>query len=837
MRLPPLLSALPLLLFAVLAAACAGAASAAEARVRCVLTPPTDRRTDLYVSNREPLAPSPLVKLPIGAIKPRGWLRTTLETQARGMTGHLTEISRWCKAEKNAWLSPDGQGHSPWEELPYWLKGFGDLGYVLDDARIRKEASRWIEGMLASRQPDGWFGPVANKTGSRRVKGKPDFWPNMVALNCLQSYHEATGDKRVLDLMTAYFRFQSTVPDADFLVPFWQHVRAGDNLESVYWLYNRTGEAWLLEVAEKLHRNTADWTGGVANWHGVNISQCFRQPAIFWMQAREPKYRDAAYRNHTTVIEQYGQVPGGMFGADENCRKGYDDPRQAAETCSMVEFMHSFEMLAKITGDPVWADRCEEVAFNDLPASQPPDQRGLHYLTAPNQPVLDARNHSPGIQNGGCMFAYDPHRYRCCQHNHGHGWPYMAEELWLATSDGGLCASLYAASEVTAKVADGTEVTITEETAYPFDEAIALKIKAAEAVRFPLYLRVPAWCHGAQVKVNGKDVQAEARPLAYLVLDRTWADGDTVTLRLSMRLEAVVWAGNKGAVSIRRGPLWFSLAIGEQWNRIGGTDDWPAWEVLPKTPWNYGLEVDPDHPEQSIKVLPPPTGPLPPPFGKGSSPVALRAKARKVPEWQLDKHGLAAVLGPSPVYTEEPVEDVTLIPMGCARLRISAFPRVSADPSAHRWQAPPEPAYRVKASHCHGNDTVDAIADGLEPKHSGDHSIPRHTFWPHKGTDEWVEAHFPEPRTVKTCDVYWYDDTGRGQCRVPKSWRLLYRAGKEWKPVTLTGDASFGTAKDGWNRVTFEPVETQAMRLEVQLQETVSGGILACRFTPRKKKE
>ena len=112
---------------------------------------------------------------------------------------------------------------------------------------------------------------------------------------------------------------------------------------------------------------------------------------------------------------------------------------------------------------------------------------------------------------------------------------------------------------------------------------------------------------------------------------------------------------------------------------------------------------------------------------------------------------------------------------------------------------------------------------------------PRHSFWPHKGTDEWAEAHFPEPRTVRTCDVYWYDDTGRGYCRVPKSWRLLYRNGKQWKPVTLTGDASFGTAKDGWNSVTFEPVETRAMRLEVQLQENFSGGILECRFGPRKK--
>jgi len=559
----------------------------------------------LYPSNREPLAPSPLVKLPIGAVKPRGWLRHMLQREADGFVGHLPEISRWCKADGNAWLSPEGKGHSPWEELPYWLKGFGDLGYVLGDERVTREARKWIEGILSSRRDDGWFGPRSNLTN---VGGKSDIWPNMIAMNCLQSYYEFTGDERVLPLMTKYFRWQASVPEADFIVGSWQKVRAGDNLASIYWLYNRTGEKWLLEVAEKVHRRTIDWTGGVANWHGVNITQCFRQPAIFWMQTKDETFRQAAYRNYDTVMGLYGQVPGGMFGADENCRKGYDDPRQAAETCSMVEFMHSFEMLTKITGDPLWADRCEDVAFNSFPASRTPDLKGLHYLTAPNMVVLDARNHSPGVQNGGCMLAYNPHSYRCCQHNVSHGWPYYAEELWLATADGGLCASLYCPSEVTAKVAGGAEVTITEETGYPFDQTIRFRVTAPKPVRFPLYLRVPAWCKGASVTINGKAVEAKSRPLSYLVIDRTWpaeADGDVVALTLPMRLAVRVWENNRNAVSVDYGPLTFSLKIGERWKRYGGTDDWPAFEVHPTTPWNYGLALDADHPAESIQVTRP----------------------------------------------------------------------------------------------------------------------------------------------------------------------------------------------------------------------------------------
>ncbi len=130
----------------------------------------------------------------------------------------------------------------------------------------------------------------------------------------------------------------------------------------------------------------------------------------------------------------YGQFPGGGFVGDENCRPGYIDPRGGIETCGIVEFMHSFEMLTKITGNPVWADRCEEIAFNTFPAALTPDQKGLHYITCANQVQLDRDNKSPGIQNGGTMFAYSPfERYRCCQHNVSHGWPYYAEELWLAT--------------------------------------------------------------------------------------------------------------------------------------------------------------------------------------------------------------------------------------------------------------------------------------------------------------------------------------------------------------------------------------------------------------------
>ncbi len=641
------------------------------AEVYAVKAPATEACNDFYVSNRAPLTPNPLVKLPIGAITPRGWLRRQLELMSEGMTGRLPDVSHWCRPEGNGWIEPKKRG---WEELPYWLKGFGDLGYVLKDEWIINETSYWIDAAIASQDSDGYFGPRMNKE-------KHDLWPNMIVLNVLQSLHEATGDERVIPFMTSYFRYQMSLKSEDLLPAFWANIRAGDNLESIYWLYNRTGEPWLLDLAKRIHEQTANWTEEIPTWHGVNICQAFREPAEYYQQARDPKYLRATERNYAEVMGTYGQMPGGMFGADENCRAGYTSPRQAAETCSMVELMHSFEMLLKITGDPVYADRCEEVAFNSFPASQTPDLRGLHYLTAPNMVQLDKENKSPRLQNKGCMLAYSPgERYRCCQHNVGHGWPYYAEEIWHATPDNGLAASLYAACEVEAKVGDGTTVRIIETTDYPFDEIVSLTVRCPKPVPFPLHLRVPRWCDAPNLAINGKPVTVSAEPSSYIVIDRTFADGDTVAVQFPMRVAVTVWAKNGNAVSVSRGPLSYSLKIGERWERFGGTDEWPEYEVYPTTPWNYGLVLDAVDPAGSFEVVRKPGKLAAQPFNVDTAPLELRARACRIPEWQMED-GLVGPISslPSPVVTNEPVEMVTLIPMGCARLRISAFPTVRTD--------------------------------------------------------------------------------------------------------------------------------------------------------------
>jgi hypothetical protein len=666
----------------------------------------------------------------------------------------------------------------------------------------------------------------------------------MVMLNILQSYYEFSGDQRVLEVMTRYMRWENSLPATAFGEGYWPKIRAGDNIESAFWLYNRTGEPWLLDLAKKIHDNMARWDTDVINWHNVNIAQGFRAGTVFWMQSREQKHLESADRNYRKVMELYGQFPGGGFVGDENSRPGYVDPRGGIETCGIVEFTHSFQMLTKITGNPVWADRCEEIAFNSFPASMTAEQKGLRYITCANQVQADRHNKAPGIQNSGTMFSYSPFEvYRCCQHNVSHGWPYYAEELWLATPDNGLCASLYAASEVSAKVGDGTMLRITEETDYPFSETITLKISFSPAegeragvrgrsagakTEFPLYLRVPRWCEKPELKINDKAVRVMAKPLSYIVVNREWKDGDTVTLNLPMNVLVRGWPKNKDSVSVDYGPLSFALAIKERWAEYGDRNaKWPEWEVFADSPWNYGLEL---YDGDAIRVERRP-GPLASqPFTPETAPILLKAKARKIPAWQMDRLNMVGALQQSPAKSTEPVEEITLVPMGAARLRISSLPTTGSGPDAREWVEPPKPkpaAFKTTASHCYESDTMDALSDGLEPANSNDRNIPRFTWWPHKGSTEWVQYDFAQLRKVSRVSVYWFDDTGVGSCRVPQAWRLLYKSGEEWKPVE--GADEFGVSKDAWNRVKFPAIETSTLKIEVQLPPGFSGGILEWR--------
>ncbi|HVX48833.1 MAG TPA: beta-L-arabinofuranosidase domain-containing protein [Chitinophagaceae bacterium] len=670
--------------------------NAAGFTVSTVTRPSTAVYNSNYISNRQPLQPLAFIKLPVGSIVPRGWIKTYLERQRDGLTGHLGEISAWLDKKNNAWYSGNGEGDHGWEEVPYWLKGYGDLAYLLRDTAMIAETKGWLEKVFESQRPDGFFGPVNLQRSQKHPRGLQDVWANMIMLWTMQSYYEYSKDQRVINLMDRYFKWETTVPDSLFLKTYWENSRGGDNLYSIYWLYNITGEPWLLDLARKVHRNTANWTQAntLPNFHNVNVAQCFREPATYYMQTKDSFFLNATYNDFHIIRNMYGQVPGGMFGADEDARKGYTDPRQAVETCGMVEQMASDEILARITGDPFWADHCEDVAFNTYPAAVMPDFKSLRYLTAPNMAVSDTMNHSPGIQNDGPFLMMNPFSSRCCQHNHAQGWPYYAENMWMATPDNGLAAMLYNSCDVTAKVGIGKTVTLKEDTHYPFDENITITVSKADNIQFPLYIRIPAWCDAAVIKVNGVTVKHTSLALSYTRIENTWKTGDKIEINLPMKVQLKVWNENKNSVSVNYGPLTFSLKIKEdykkedsrsaaisdsRWQPNADATKWPSYQIFPGSAWNYGLEEKDVQNIDAAKAFTVVHKPWPAsnfPFTENDVPLIIETDGKQIPQWQLDKYGLVAVLPESPVNVTTEDEKIELIPMGAARLRISAFPVV-----------------------------------------------------------------------------------------------------------------------------------------------------------------
>ena len=662
------------------------AALTAQNNVSVVDRPLTGTSSN-YTNFRAPLQQAPLLKLPVGTVQPKGWLRKYLELQKEGLNGKLGTVSAWLDKNNNQWLNDHGD-HG-WEEVPYWLRGYCSLAYILDDEEMKKEAKIWFDAVLSNLKDDGFLGPRNYENGN------PEVWAQMIMLWSLQTYYESTGDQKVLDAMTNYFNWEMTVPDNQFLKGLWQEKRGGDNMWSVLWLYNRTGDEHILPLIDKLHKNTSDWTqsGTLPNWHGVNVAQGFREPATYYMYTGDEAMLKATYDNHNTMRERYGQVPGGMYGADENARAGYFDPRQGAETCAIVEQMASDEILMGITGDPFWADHCENVALNTFTASMTKDMKALRYITSPNMAISDEKLHGPSIDNNlRGMLSMSPFSSRCCQHNHGMGWPYYAEHLVMATTDNGLATMLYAASETTAKVADGNTVKLTETTNYPFDETVTLTVNTDGAVSFPLYLRIPAWASGSTVNINGEAQTVAEAAGKYIRLERQWNNGDKVELTLPMTVSSQVWQQNKASVSVNYGPLTLSLKIDENFEQHDSRDKdfvqddshwqegvdaslWPCYVLKPESDWNYALKVDKDNLPLQFTVTKKAWPADDFPFTLENVPFEFTATGVQIPSWGYDETGMTDLLPTkyAPRSTEE--TKLTLVPMGAARLRISSFPR------------------------------------------------------------------------------------------------------------------------------------------------------------------
>jgi hypothetical protein len=647
-----------------------------------------------YKNNPKPLLQNAYIQLPLGTVKPSGWLKSQLENQAAGLTGNIDDF--WPDLVNSSWRGGNGEA---WERGPYFLDGLIPLAYLLNDERLIGKVKTWIEPILASSSDTGWYGPSKNK----------DRWPLAVANKVLMQYYEATGDKRALDVLTRYFRYLHDSPP-DWPDKEWRGVRAMENAVTGYWLYRQTGQPWILETIGSIQKNSSDWTSyyekfpwdsaAVAdkkiplNWgpagltaHVVNNAMAIKYPGLWYQQSKDERYKKAVFAGIKKYDLNHGQ-PGGRFSGDEHLAG--KNPGRGTELCSVVEYMFSLEELYEIFGNNTLADRLELLAYNSLPGTTTPDLWAHQYDQQANQVLVSAAKRD-WSSNGDYSNIYGlMPDFACCLANMHQGWPKFVESMWMATNDNGLALVTYGPSIVKAKVANGNEITIAEETDYPFKGSVKLTVNTNKAVRFPIELRIPGWADSATVRFKNNTVHVKNASI-YKIKER-WRDGDQIFIELPMQLRLENYWNN--SVALLRGPLYFSLRIDKDYKSVkinydnfnykGSVD----WEIDPKSPWNYGLVINKTYLNRGINITDNTVGKYP--FAdKGDmvwspdssryvpwtqdAPVVIRARGMKIPEWTL-KDNSADVPPLSPVKPEGDVESVTLVPYGCARLRITEFP-------------------------------------------------------------------------------------------------------------------------------------------------------------------
>jgi uncharacterized protein len=647
-----------------------------------------------YSSNRSPLLRNAFIKLPLGTVKPHGWLKTQLELQARGLTGHLDDF--WPDLVNSAWRGLDGEA---WERGPYYLDGLVPLAYLLDDPELISKVKSWIDPILRSSTPNGWYGPAKNR----------DRWPLAVANKVLMQYYEATVDKRALDVLTDYFRYlHDSIPD--WPDKEWRGMRAMENAVTGYWLYRQTGESLILETLESIQKNSFDWTSFYEkfpwdsaasaekkipmNWgpdgltaHVVNNAMAIKYPGLWYQQSKDERFRNAVFSGIEKYDLNHGQV-GGRFSGDEHLSG--KSPDRGTELCSVVEYMYSLEELYAIFGDNEIADRLELLAYNSLPGTTTPDMWAHQYDQQSNQVLVsnDKRSWSTNHSESN-IYGFSPN-FGCCLANMHQGWPKLVESMWMATNDNGLAIVAYGPSVVRAKVAKGSPVKITEVTDYPFNGTISLTIETSKPVKFPLYLRIPGWADSLTIKYRDKTVIIKGE--SQYRLSEKWSNGEKINISIPMTVRTEKRFNN--SISVLRGPLYFSLRIDKEYRSIKlkhdnfGYQGSIDWEIKPVSDWNYGLLADRNNPGRGFKVKVNTIGNYP--FSDSGemiwsndsgryvkslveAPVVITARGISIPSWTL-KDNSADIPPLSPVKPEGDPKTIILVPYGCARLRITEFP-------------------------------------------------------------------------------------------------------------------------------------------------------------------
>ena len=552
------------------------------------------------------------------------------------------------------------------------------------------------------------------------------------------------------------------------------------------------------------HLPVAEQTEAVG--HAVRAGYLYSGVADIAALTGDARYAAALDRIWSDVVGTRLYLTGGIGArhTGEAFGDSFELPNQTAynETCAAIANALWNHRMFLLHGDAKYIDVLERVIYNGFLAGVSLSGDKFFY---PNPLACDGKYaFNQGRLERSAWFGCS-----CCPVNVVRFIPSIAGMIYAHRGDVGY-VNLYVSGEGRLKMR-GADVRLTQQTDYPWDGDAKIGIDLERPAEFELRLRIPGWARGrpvpsdlyrydnrdadaATLRVNGEPAALDMSD-GFAVLKREWSTGDTIDLHLPMPVRRVLCddkvRANRGCVALERGPLVYCIE--------GADNDGHALNIaLPDD-----AEIKPESRPDLLGGI-----------------TVLRGVGQAI---DSDTNGQRSVRE----------TELTAIPYYAWCHRGANEMTVWLPRDADAVPAPPLAAgFRVTASHCYQNDTVDALNDGLLPESSADHDIPRLTWWDHKGTAEWLQYDLPEPMEVAGVDVYWFDDTGRGGCRVPQSWRLLYQEGDEWKTVANPRE-DYAVEKDRFNELRFNAVRTDALRLEVQLQLEYSGGVLEWRVNPQ----
>ena len=600
------------------------------------------------------------------SLKPHGWLRRQLVLEAEGLCGNLDKV--WPDVRDSAWIGGNREG---WERVPYWLDGFVPLAYLLEDQDMIQRAKFYVDKILEHQQEDGWICPV-----EPQKRAKYDTWAVLLISKVLLRYYECSHDERIPTVLYRVMNnFYELLLRGEVSVFNWGSHRWYEGFPALNFLWKLHGEEWIRELAKLLRKYSFDYHDAEALWerplnrwrydtHIVNLCQMLKSEVLSCDLLGESESGSAEH--FYQILKKTNGTAVGTFTGDE-CLSGIS-PTQGTELCAVVELMDSMEQLYAYTGDPVWAERLETVAFNALPATVSEDMWTHQYVQMVNQidcTPFPGKSHFRTNNSEAHRFGLEPH-YGCCTANFGQGWPKLTLSAFLQAQDGILSA--LAIPSVLNTTWKNTAVRITLDSDYPFRNCFSYSVECESDTDMKLWIRIPSFAKN--VRVNGKSQCQKDGMIAIAGFSK-----GLTRLDVSFETTPVLEKRPNRMTCLRYGSLIFSLPVDAEITRVeyernGVARKYPYCDYDYKgvSDWNVAFadksfEVE----ECEIHEIP---------FSQKNPPLKIKAKLCHI-DWGLED-GYETVCAAVP-NNRTPLDEATereLIPYGCARLRMTELPKI-----------------------------------------------------------------------------------------------------------------------------------------------------------------